>query len=107
MDTTAVILAVASPPGRALRGIVRASGRGCMTLLEPHLQCTDRSRGARPARLLAEGLDLACMTLFSPAPGSYTGEASVEIQVPGNPLLLERVIDAVLTSGRLRGIPIV
>ncbi len=105
MDTTAVILAVASPPGRALRGIVRASGRACTTLLQPNLSCSDLSRGARPARLLADGLDLACMTLVSPAPRSYTGETSVEIQLPGNPLLLERVIDAVLTSGRLRGIP--
>ncbi|MEE8458612.1 MAG: hypothetical protein V3S08_02000, partial [Phycisphaerales bacterium] len=60
MDTTAVILAVASPPGRSLRGIVRASGPACLALLEPHVQCLDRSRGARPARLLADGLDLAC-----------------------------------------------
>ena len=104
MDTTAVILAVASPPGRSLRGIVRTSGPACVALLEPILLCADLSRGARPARLLADGLDLACLALFSPAPRSYTGEASVELQLPGSPPLLERVIDAVLTSGRLRGI---
>ncbi len=104
MDTTAVILAVASPPGRSLRGIVRASGPACVALLEPHLECADLTRGARPARMLADGLDLACLALFSPAPRSYTGEASVELQLPGSPPLLERVIDAVLTSGRLRGI---
>ncbi len=104
MDTTAVILAVASPPGRSLRGIVRASGPACVALLEPHVQCLDRSRGARPARLLADGLDLACLALFSPAPRSYTGEASIELQLPGSPPLLDRVIDAVLASGRLRGI---
>ncbi len=104
MDTTAVILAVASPPGRSLRGIVRASGPACVALLEPHLECADRSRGARPARLLADGLDLACLALFSPAPRSYTGEASVELQLPGSPPLLDRVIEAVLASGRQRGI---
>jgi len=104
VDTTAVILAVASPPGRSLRGIVRTSGPACVALLEPILLCADLSRGARPARLLADGLDLACLALFSPAPRSYTGEASVELQLPGSPPLLERVIDAVLTSGRLRGI---
>ena len=104
MDTTAVILAVASPPGRSLRGIVRASGPACVALLEPHVQCLDRSRGMRPARLLADGLDLACLALFFPAPRSYTGEASIELQLPGSPALLDRVIDAVLASGRLRGI---
>ncbi len=104
MDTTAVILAVASPPGRSLRGIVRASGPACVALLEPHLECADGARGARPARMLADGLDLACLALFSPAPRSYTGEASVELQLPGSPPLLDRVIDAVLASGRLCGI---
>ncbi len=104
MDTTAVILAVSSPPGRSLRGIVRMSGPVCVPLLEPILQCADLSRGARPARLLADGLDLACLALFSPAPRSYTGEACVELQLPGNPPLLDRVIDAALASGRLRGI---
>jgi tRNA modification GTPase len=104
VDTTAVILAVASPPGRSLRGIVRASGPACFELLETVLDCLDRSRGVRPGRLNADGLDLACLALFSPAPRSYTGEASVELQLPGNPPLLDRVIDALLASGRLRGI---
>ncbi len=104
MDTTAVILAVASPPGRSLRGIVRVSGPACFALLGTDLHGADRARGARPARLHADGLDLACLALFSPAPRSYTGEASVELQLPGSPPLLDRVIDALLASGRLRGI---
>ena len=54
--------------------------------------------------MLADGLDFACLALFSPAPRSYTGESSVELQLPGSPPLLDRVIDAVLASGRLRGI---
>jgi tRNA modification GTPase len=104
VDTSAVILAVASPPGRSLRGIVRASGPACFALLETNLHGADRSRGARPARLRSDGLDLACLALFSPAPRSYTGEDSVELQLPGSPPLLDRVIDALLASGRLRGI---
>lgn len=104
MNTTAVILAVASPPGRSLRGIVRASGAACFELLWPLLGNPARDRGVRPARLRADGLDVACLVLVFPGPHSYTGEDSAEIQLPGNPALLERVIESLLQSGRVRGI---
>lgn len=104
MDTTAVILAVASPPGWSLRGIVRASGAACFELLWPSLRSPTRDRGVSPARLRADGLDVACLALVFPGPRSYTGEDSAEIQLPGNPALLERVIEALLQSGRVRGI---
>ena len=104
METTTVILAVASPPGRSLRGIVRASGAACFDLLSPSLQCPTRDRGVSPARLQVSGLDVACLLLMFPGPRSYTGEDSAEIQLPGNPALLERVIEVLLHSGRVRGI---
>ena len=104
MDTTAVILAVASPPGRSLRGIVRVSGDACFELLRPSFECPSRDRGVSPTRFVADGLDVACLALVFPGPRSYTGEDSVEIQFPGNPALLERVIEALLRSGRDRGI---
>ena len=63
-----------------------------------------RDRGVSPARVRADGLDVACLVLIFPGPRSYTGEDSVEIQLPGNPALLERVIEALLQSGRNRGI---
>jgi tRNA modification GTPase len=106
VDTAATILAVASPPGRSWRGIVRISGahtydllRGCPGLIEA---CP--GRGAHVARLRVDGLDLACLALIFPAPGSYTGQDAVELQLPGNPALLERVIDALIESGRGRGL---
>ena len=126
MDTSAVILAVASPPGGSLRGIVRVSGTQAFELLTPHVELGSgatqnrvarasvrlpletedlaQRRGVHPARLQADGLDLACLALVLPGPGSYTGEDAVELQLPGNPVLLERVVDGLIESGRGRGI---
>ena len=105
MDTTAVILAVASPPGRSLRGIVRASGPGCFALLEPHVP-GPWSRAVRCTHLRAADLKLACIAYIFEAPRAYTGEDSVEIQIPGNPALLTRVIETLLESGRRRGLEV-
>jgi tRNA modification GTPase len=160
-----VILAVASPPGRAARGIVRLSGVGTFDLLQPHLllqitspeagpderseECPPtapgrdgetegrrdeggrhtgdgatkrrsdeegnqpRSEGDSPPfprgahRAVITGLlpgALPALALIFIAPQSYTGEHSAELQLPGNPLLLERIIDGLLASARRRGI---
>ncbi len=106
VDTTAVILAVASPPGRSLRGIVRLSGDGCFDLLAAHVRdpAVIRGRGVTRTRLLIDGLDMPAVVLSFPGPRSYTGENSAELQVPGNPVLLERLLDSLLDSGRLLGI---
>lgn len=100
--TAPTILAVASPPGRSWRGVIRISGPGVIGLLAPHLE----RAGDRVAfgRLRAGGLDVACTVLSFAQPRSYTGEDSVEIQLAGNPVLLERAIDELLDSARGRGI---
>ena len=136
-----VILAVASPPGRSARGIVRLSGDRTFDLLQPHLtlqeppaeagpderseegpgiaggrdEATERrsdggesppfSRGAY--RAVLTGLlpsELPALALLFIAPHSYTGEHSAELQLPGNPLLLERIIDGLIASARRRNI---
>jgi len=102
IDTTTVILAVASPPGASLRGIVRVSGVRAFELLTPHAELG--VRGTHRGRLSLGGLDVACLAFVFPGPGSYTGEDAVELQLPGNPVLLERVIDDLIESGRGRGI---
>ncbi|MHC4414235.1 MAG: tRNA modification GTPase [Planctomycetota bacterium] len=106
--TSAVILAVASPPGRSVRGIIRTSGGAAFDLLRPHLDVGRHEgtweRGAYHARVHLGALDLPGIALIQPRPRSYTGEDNVELQLPGNPLLLERVIDAIVDSGLARGI---
>ena len=94
MDPDAVILAVASPPGRSPRGIVRLSGPDAFDLLSPHVACP-WSRGAHLARLRLDPIEIPCVVpcviLVFPGPNSYTGQDSAEIQLPGNPALLEEV----------------
>jgi tRNA modification GTPase len=141
LDTRSIILAVASPPGRSARGIVRLSGARTFLLLRPHLtlrnapgesgpvergeegpglesgrdEATERRsdradpppfpRGAH--RGVLTGLlhdELPCLALIFHAPHSYTGEHSVELQLPGNALLLGRVVDALIDSTRRRAI---
>lgn len=107
MDTESVILAVASPPGRSLRGVVRASGSGALDLLEPRLQRPPagwRSRGARAVRLGLDRFELPAILLTMPGPKSYTGEDSFELLLPGNPHLLNRVIDELLDAAASTGV---
>lgn len=104
MDTTSVILAVASPPGPSLRGIVRVSGAETRALVRPHLDVPAWRRGVFRARLDMDGLELPCLAVLFAAPRSYTGQDAVEMQLPGNPDLLERVIDFLIASGRDRGL---
>lgn len=106
MDTTAVILAVATPAGHSARGILRISGQDCFSLLSSHISPTVKqwTRQARPGRLIIDNLDLPVMMLVFPPPGSYTGEPSVELQLAGNPTLLERCLNALIKSAQSRDI---
>jgi tRNA modification GTPase len=106
MNASPTILAIASPPGRSLRGIVRISGAMCFALLEPHLQLPAIvARGFHRAQLSLSAFQRLSVSAFVfPGPRSYTGEDSIELQLPGNPILLERVIDALIASARARDI---
>ena len=120
MQTGDVILAIASPPGHSPRGIIRISGDETFALLEPRLKIpaekTDagrddlanrlRRRGAFRTRLQLNNLSIPAIALLFPGPNSYTGEDAAELQLPGNPVLLERIIDGIITSGAERNIDV-
>ena len=103
MRTGDVILAIASPPGHSPRGIIRISGERALDLIEPHLETAAgegiaepaRRRGVFRARLSLDDRNIPAIALIFPAPNSYTGEDALELQLPGNPLLLDSVIEAV------------
>ena len=102
MDTTSVILAAASPPGQAARGIVRASGARACAVLAANMAdgcagraaVTGRVRGVHVVRLLQPAIPALCVVM--PGPSSATGEDCAEIHAVGNPLVLERIIEAVI-----------
>lgn len=99
-----VILAVASPPGHSLRGIVRLSGGETFDLLRERLDSAKIERGAHFTRLRLGGETLPVIALIMPGPRSYTGEDCAELQLPGNPALLARVVGHLLRSAERRGI---
>ncbi|GMV48081.1 MAG: tRNA modification GTPase MnmE [Pseudomonadota bacterium] len=88
------IVAIASAPGRAAVGIVRASGRDlaplvaavCGRPLEPR-------RATLVALRAADGQPLdRAIAIHFPAPHSYTGEEVLELQAHGGPVLLQLLL---------------
>jgi len=111
MQTEPVILAVASPPGRALRSIVRASGERTFELLQSLVTLRSTSkpidlstpRGAHPCTFQLGARSFSTFALVMHGPNSFTGENVVELIIPGNPHLAERIIDSVISIGGGRG----
>jgi len=88
------IAAIATPPGRGGIGIVRVSGPLARRIAEaiaggvpaPRMATFARFSGAG-GRLLDEGL-----TLFFPAPHSFTGEDVLELQGHGGPVVMRELL---------------
>lgn len=98
-----MIVACATGYARSALALVRLSGPGVHDVLAGC--CRPRggwppARRARLARFFdADGvLDEGLVTLFE-ADASYTGEASAELSCHGNPLLVERLVQAAVTAG--------
>jgi tRNA modification GTPase len=100
-----VIVAVASPPGRGARGLVRASGRGLRAAARIALGVAPEARGVFFARVrLADGLG-ACpvVAMWMEEGASFTGEESLEVSCVGSPALLEAVAAALIDAARAGG----
>ncbi len=100
MKTGDTIVAAASGGAAAARTIVRLSGPGVYAALAECLvsqppPARRRWAGAAVMRLAASGggHELPVLLLTAVAPASFTGEDAAEILLPGNPHLVERVID--------------
>ncbi len=114
------IVAVSSPPGRSARGLVRLSGPRVMRimgrLLEPpqssveHLQAWPTPRRLTASRIQLPTANtineedppvvtLPVLLSFFMAPRSYTGQDMAELQCPGHPALLDRVIRRTIGLG--------
>ena len=102
MATGGIIVACASAPGRSARGIVRVSGEGCLEALSEVVRPLPRERSAASARLDLGGRELPVGVLVFRGAASYTGEDAAEILLPGNPVLVERVIGALLALDGVR-----
>ena len=101
------IVAVGTASGHGRRTLIRASGQGVITAMADRLTgdaaaaCHAEERGFFRGRwrLRSEansGLDLPALLLIAPGPNSFTGEDTVEFEIPGNPALADRVVQELL-----------
>ncbi|MEE2972984.1 MAG: GTPase [Planctomycetota bacterium] len=99
------IVAIGTAAGHGSRILVRTSGPGCIEALADRLSgdageaCRARRRGIhlgrwRTAELAnpAKPLEIPVLVLLAPGPASFTGEDTIELQVPGHPSLAERLV---------------
>ncbi|MFT3663796.1 tRNA uridine-5-carboxymethylaminomethyl(34) synthesis GTPase MnmE [Piscinibacter sp.] len=88
------IVAVATAPGRGAVGIVRVSGRALETLIAAVCARPLAPRVASYGPFLAaDGSTLdQGLAIHFPAPHSYTGEAVLELQAHGGPVLLQLLL---------------
>ena len=95
------IAAVATPPGRGGIGIIRVSGPKVPAIAKALIGRLPRPRSAVHADFLdsrGERLDEG-IALYFQAPHSYTGEAVLEFQCHGGPVVTHAVLGAVLDAG--------
>lgn len=101
MQAQETIAAVATPAGRGGIGVIRVSGPavpGMLAKLHP------REVGARIAtftriRDAAGNILDEVLLLYFPAPNSFTGEDVLEIQGHGGPVILDMILQHVLSLG--------
>ncbi len=102
-DSPDTLIAVATPPGRSGRGMVRLSGPAVDPVIARRLPQPLPPRQPTPSRLrLSDGATIPCLALRFFAPHSYTCDDVLELQVPGNPALLERVLHDLLAEPGVR-----
>ena len=113
MNTEDTIVAIASPPGGALRGILRLSGPQVVTCLDPCLRVAWQPTPAaghwgavRQARVLQASLEwetgatpLPCDLYFWPGPRSYTRQTVAELHTLGSPPLLQAAVQRLCQAG--------
>jgi tRNA modification GTPase len=108
LDLDDTIAALASPPGPAMRGIVRLSGRRVREVLEGWFTPDDsaawsaaRRPHRHPGKLTLPGwrASVTVAVHLWPRARSYTGEPLAELHLPGSPPLLEVVLQTAYAHG--------
>ena len=95
------IAAIATAPGRGGIGVVRMSGKNLAPLAQALLGMVPEARRAvRAAFLDAHGTAIDDgLALYFPGPHSYTGEAVLELQGHGGPVVMQMLLKRCLELG--------
>ncbi len=97
------IVAIATPYGESSIGAIRLSGAGVLEKIRDIVRTKGsiKPRYAHLFELLDEGgevLDEGILIYYK-APKSYTGEDMVEMFLHGNPLILRRALEVIISKG--------
>ena len=101
MVSRETIAAIATPPGPGGVGIVRVSGPSAPAITEVMIGRIPTPRSATLCRFLGQDKEIldSGIVLYFPAPHSFTGEDVLELQGHGGPVVLDRVLNRVLSIG--------
>ncbi|MDP7005582.1 MAG: 50S ribosome-binding GTPase [Phycisphaerales bacterium] len=102
MDLETTIVAVSSPSGRSLKSLIRVSGVNALTsVLNLGLEPIELKMVS--GKLEIENSKLPVLVSFFPSDNSYTGQDVIEILLPNNRCLINKVIDILMveSEGRL------
>lgn len=104
-----IIAAQSTPQGNGSRGVVRVSGHGALRTLEKFIsQCeiipdSDRSFLTDAQFTIQDwNLTIPITLWFWPAGKGYTGQESLEIHLPGSPALLDKVLQTLFSTEKIR-----
>lgn len=95
----ATIVAPATVIRPAARAIVRTSGPGALALCETICGIQPPLRRLVPVSLEVGELSLPARVMAFGAPRSHTGEDVVEYHLPGNPLIVHRLVSVLVVLG--------
>lgn len=101
MPATDTIAAIATPPGQGGVGIVRISGPDAPAIARELLGCLPRPRhaGMHGFREADQTLIDAGLALYFEAPASFTGEHVLELHGHGGPVVMDLLMQRVLSLG--------
>jgi tRNA modification GTPase len=108
MNPDDTIVAISSPPGKALRGIVRLSGPEAFQIAGQVFRSDsgdmrERRENARvPGRITLCNNELPASAFIFRNPHSYTRQDIVELHLLGSPVVLGMLVEACLQSGARR-----
>ena len=113
--STTTIVAISSPPGPAVRGVLRLSGPATPDLVAAVFtgvpSAGERAFGVPPRRGVFAGRlrdargSLPARLLWMPAPHSYTREDVAEFHLPGAASLLDAALERLLALGAVPAAP--
>lgn len=106
LDAQDTIVAIASPPGPGIRGLVRVSGPRTFEILgrifhADHPETLPRGPSCDPGHLDVAGQHrrLTASVTRWPGPRTYTGQDLAEIHIVGSPPILQLVLETCLAGG--------